>query len=246
MKTFLNFALALILISTVSLTKLRLATKIPIPNVTFRGSIKAKGTSTLVPQSKLGSAKIEFVSDSGTYNAKIVGDGTYEVTLPIGRYRRTVTVSGFKPVETKICVRPGASSENPKNGVYLDEVPVPVIIKPIEKKIIVPTVYSIRGLVKDSTSNKVISDTSISITFINTATNDTYKATVLTGGLYSVSNLAAGKYKIVASLNGFAEFSEIRQILASSDELNPINTILLSPVISGESSPYLGSNSFRS
>jgi len=128
----------------------------------------------------------------------------------------------------KFCVRPGASSEYPKHKIYLDEIPLPKP-KPIEK----PVTVTLRGFVKDSTSNKVISDPRISITFINQVTNAMYKATVLPGGIYSVSNLTQGKYKVETNLAGFADFHEIHQISASSDEKNPINTILLSPVING-------------
>jgi len=231
----LNFALALILICSVSLTKLRLTNKAPtIPTVTFRGYIKGTSTKALVPIANLGSAKITFVPESGpSYSAKIVGDGIYEVTLPIGTYRRKVTVDGFKPVETKICIRTSASAENPRHTISLDEIPVP---KPVDKKTIPiadPLLFTITGLIKDSTTNKIINDKNATVTFVNTATKTEYKATVLPGGVYSVDKLPEGKYNISASLAKHADFADTRQISASSDETNKINIILLSPIISG-------------
>jgi len=234
----LNFALALFLLSTVSMTKLRLTTKdlqtpVKIPNVTFRGYIMDTTTKDKVPQGYLSGAKISFVKDSNTYYAKIVGDGIYEVTLPIGRYLRIVTIPGFNPVQSKICIRTSASIDNPKHTINLDEIPKPAPKQKEQIPVASAPTYTIRGVIKDSTNNKPVNSTSVTVVFINNATGDKYNATISAGGIYEVDGLPEGKYKIVATLSGYSEEVEFRNISASSNEKDLTNAILLSPDIQG-------------
>jgi len=234
----LNFALALFLFSTVSMTKLRLTTKYlqtpaKITTVTFRGYITDTTTKDKIPQGFLSGAKITFVKDTNTYYAKIVGDGIYEATLPIGRYMRITTIPGFNPVQTKICIRTSASIDNPKNTINLDEIPQPAPKQKQQIDVAPASTYTVRGVIKDSTTNKPINSTSVTVVFISNATGVKYNATISAGGIYEVSDLPNGKYKIITTLSGYVEEDDFRNITASSTEKDLNNAILLSPDIQG-------------
>jgi len=232
----LNFALALFLFSTVSMTKLRLTTKstpTAPTTVTFQGHIQYAGSAQLIPENLLATAKVVFKSDDGkSYNAKIVGEGMYQVTLPIGSYTREVTVAGFKTSTAKVCVRTSAGdSILPKHTVSLEAIPVPP--KKPEIPIEPNPIITLRGYIKDATTNKPINSTNISLTFTNNSTKTVYKATVFPGGLYEVTGFKAGSYKVEALLKGYTDEVDTRNITGSSDEKDLRNVILMSPEVNG-------------
>jgi len=231
----LNFALvALFLLSTVSMTKLKLTKQDIKPvTVTFRGYVKFVGTNSLVPDTLLPSAKITFTDDNkNQFTAKIVGDGTYEVTLPIGRYVRTFSSPGFYSVSTSVCIRSSANGNDPKHTIDVKEIPrpLPPIVIPVQPPN--PT-FTIRGLIKDSTTNNVINNTSVSLVFTNKATKDKFTAKILAEGIYEVTDLTEGSYTVDASLKGYAEQSESRSLTGPSTETDLRNVIFLSPELNG-------------
>jgi len=227
----LNFALlALFLFSTVSSTKLRVnkqdETK-PVM-VTFRGYIKSGSTGKIIPLEALRNAKVTFTSENkAVYTARIVDDGVYEVTLPIGRYTRDVSVAGFISNSQHICIRSSASIDNPKHTVTLGQI---IIVPPKNET----KTFTIRGLIMDSTNNMPVNSTNFTINFVYSKDKSSTKAKIIKAGLYEVNLTGPGEYQIFTSgLKGYVEDVENHTISGPSNENNHKNTLFLTPEVKG-------------
>jgi len=167
----------------------------------------------------------------------------YEITLPIGRYLRIVTSKLFKPLSTKVCVRSSANASQDKHTVLLTalpEPPIPIIIHKLSPP--VPTVPEVktlivRGYIKNSVTNKLVTDdilnsSNFTMVYVNKDTKLEYRATILKGGIWQMI-LPAGNYLRVFRLKGFAEMTEDKSVISSSDEQTNSNIIFVSPVVRG-------------
>jgi len=241
----LNFVLiALFLFSTVSSSRLALSKKASTKQiiVTFKGYIKEAGGEA-IPSDKLkGLSVVFFAEDKTAYNAKVSG-GMYEVTLPIGRYYRVARSSAFITASKKVCIRSSANAAQEKHTIFLTPVPeppLPVVFHKLAPP--VPTVpeekiFTIRGFIKNSVTNKLITDDVLnsgefSMVYVNKVTKVAYKAIILKGGIWQVK-LPAGSYTRVIRMKEFAEMTEEKKVTESADEQTKDNILFLSPVVRG-------------
>jgi len=247
----LNFVLlTLFLFSTVSSVKLQV-TKDSITTpvmVTFNGYIRLNSTKALIKDDF--SFDVIFKAENGqVYKGKVLGDGKYSVTLPIGRYVRTVISKNYKFNTQKVCVRTSSDVSQDKNTAYLTLLPPPpvvvpkpvvkpdgTIVKPVGPQVVPPpTTFKIRGYVKSSLDNKPLDDKLLknaTMTFTNKASGNVYSGTFLKGAIWSVV-LPAGSFARKITVSGYAPMTAHVVVTQDSDEKNHSNDIFVMPDING-------------
>jgi hypothetical protein len=228
---FANFLFfALLLIShTISL---KLSTKINLSNaITIQGNIRNIDDQPITKNTLLGFNTVFDFMNIDTlqkYRADIIQDGYYKVVLPPGRYLRHIVSDGyFESLERLIFDKENNSSFEHYN-IYLTSNGNKLSISPI---------ISVRGYIKDATTNKLMTDALLAsnkanITFTNIDTNKTFHAKILPGAIYEAS-LPVGNYTRQASLENFSDSVRKMNFKVSSSEKESTNRIFLSKEVNG-------------
>jgi hypothetical protein len=158
------------------------------------------------------------------YTAEVNSIGSYSVTLPVGRYLRSVTSKNFKPVSGWICIR---STTNWPGKHVITVVPT---LPPRET-------FKVRGYIKNGINNKIFNDSdldnmNVTVTFVDKLTLESFTATRQPGSVYQVE-LPKGNYNRTSGANKYAEMTEDISVSRNTNEAIEDNIIFLSPSING-------------
>jgi hypothetical protein len=196
----------------------------------IRGFITQKGTMRALTseQLRVSNFRAVFRGRGGRiYRSEILPGGRYDVRLPAGTYRRTVTMQGYHQSHQTIRVKRNSSERNARNKITLTANAGP---NPLPK----PTIplVEIKGFIKSAKDGLLIPSVSdLNFKAIYQATDGkVYTANLLPEGKYSV-NLPLGDYTRIVTLVGYTDNSQKVSVVGPSDETDGNNRIIMVPIL---------------